>query len=139
MKHTNQLIVIAIITNMLILVPAGHGIGVMIILEFMLFSSGLWKELVFVNPGGYTGGSIYIPASALLSMLGQLLLIIGLFQRNHRKKKAWSLAGLLAGAGGLIYYVGACDGTALAMSIPYIFLFLLLLARILFTDAEEAA
>jgi hypothetical protein len=76
MATINKLILITLICNLLIIVGIGHGATPLGFVEPMLLSEILTGETKFSLLGGY---SSRLPACALISLVGQTIMLIAFF------------------------------------------------------------
>lgn len=117
MTHRNALILLALITNMAIMIPAGHGIGPVILAELGSLGSG------------FLSGSGLIGATVLFCAVTQILLLVSLIQKNGRQKEAWILAALLTGCTGMVCYIVKWQWMAFLAGFPFFVLWLFLAAN----------
>ena len=84
MATVNKFILATVICNMFIIVGIGHGGGPIGLIEPMFLQEALRGEIRLTLLGGY---SSRLPACALLSLLGQLILIFACFLQGTLKRK----------------------------------------------------
>jgi hypothetical protein len=98
LKNTLELIkraiIITLILNSIILigVPAGHGYGIMVMFEFISIPSLLKNGIDFQKEYPFESSLII---TALISLIGKIILIVSLFSKRILEKKLWIYIGLL--------------------------------------------
>ena len=86
-------IIILLILNSIILIglPAGHGYGIMILIEFIGVRTIVENGFEFQKEYPFESSLILI---AIVSLIGKLILIALLFSKNILTKKNWGYIGL---------------------------------------------
>ncbi|WP_289046389.1 hypothetical protein [uncultured Olleya sp.] len=86
-------IIITLILNSIILigVPAGHGYGIMAMFEFISIPSLFKNGIDFQKEYPFESSLIL---TALVSLIGKIILIVCLFSKRILEKKLWVYIGL---------------------------------------------
>ncbi|OKS89191.1 hypothetical protein [Mucilaginibacter polytrichastri] len=99
-SNIKRMVTWALLTNMLILVGLGNGTGFMVIVEAILIPLLLNDTFYFSLSDTYAQ---LLPTAALLSLIGQVLMIISLFRQSKLSQALLIVPGLLCCYGGLLY------------------------------------
>jgi hypothetical protein len=94
------MVIWALLTNMLILVGLGNGTGFMIIVEAIFIPLILNDNFYFSFSDTYAQ---LLPTAAMLSLIGQILLVGSLFKKNKLSQALLIITGLVFAYGGLLY------------------------------------
>jgi hypothetical protein len=82
MATVNKFILITLICNLLVIVAIGHGAAPIGLVEPMFLTEIFARETKFSLLGGY---SSRLPACALISLVGQFIILIALFMSRPSK------------------------------------------------------
>ncbi|NCD69627.1 hypothetical protein [Mucilaginibacter agri] len=136
-KNIKQLIIWALLTNMLILVGLGNGTGFMVIVEAILLPLILKSGLYFALTDSYTQ---LLPTAALFSLVGQVFLVLGFFKKRGLTQGTLTFIGLLLMYAGLAYLTANAKNdneslTGLVTAVPFACVSVLLLYHIVSSNA----
>jgi hypothetical protein len=126
--NTNKINIWTIITNALILIGAGHGIGCMLLIEAVLIVNP--QPLYFSLSESYNH---LLPTSALFSLIGQAILVLSMATDKY-VELILKIAGIVFLYVGL-FYLGvnfrrdSLSQFGLFFSIPFVTLSIILLIR----------
>ena len=137
MATVNKLIVITIICNLFIIVGIGHGAGPIGILEPMFLQEIISGETPFTLLGSY---SSRLPACALLSSFGQIILVWACFL-----KKPFKFHFTLLGLGILSFallaltigFSGDPDAFGLLFAFPFLYASIRLIMFLFFKSKDS--
>jgi hypothetical protein len=100
MKKHRNLTIGTLVANLFILIGAGHGVGPIGFIEVFGFSSYFFNQPILFS-GSYDDT---IPVSLIISLIGQVLLFLSLFNLSHHIK-IYAIALLWIGFAYLIHNI----------------------------------
>lgn len=83
MKSINRLIILTTLANFLILIGAGHGLGFLGLIEIIGLKDFFQGNVKFNVTGGYDDRLF---SSAIIALVGQIILTVAYFQKQQFKK-----------------------------------------------------
>jgi hypothetical protein len=81
MKNINKLTIIIVVLNLLIVIAAGHGFGILGLIELFWFPYNVSKYDIQTSLDSYDKS---LPFVALLSLIGQIVLLISLLNSKFQ-------------------------------------------------------